>query len=952
MKELEISMKSWHKPTPDLVEKAIVSTARPEQRRYFFERLENPEWIEPLLVKGFFSGPPSPIQKEPNVIEFRLWPESRYLARMASHAPELVASIMIGFKGTENPFVIRDILDAALNMPPDAAAKLASTIASLTAAPGLVGIERAGEVALRLAQAGHEKRAIEILNALFEVIPDPRPPIRPSREGGRPFRREAITRIRNFEFGNMIQRHSADYAKYLKLKYLGLLIGKLQDALKEETRAEAEGNGLVEDYSYIWRADLEYSSGAESCAKHPLIWGLVKACELLQDEGLSADVFKRLDKPPFKIFRRILLHTLSRKPDSAPELVAEKLIDEGLFHDHGVRQEYDELAAAAFAFLTAEQKESILAMIEKGLNRDRLSQAGYTLEQIDQSIDSWRLQRIHPMRTGLSSEQLKRFEDIEAKVGPVRAYRNPVVQGFRAAPGAESPKSTAELRTLDPEGVLAYVSAWTPAIEAHTPWGPSQHGLGTALAEDVAARPDAYMPVVSRIKTLEPTYVRSALEGFGRAARDGHAPAWQPFFELSAFVLQQDPNFRLEGDGWRRDPNWIPGRFAALELVDNALKNDKVSFSQRAALWDLICALAEEGHPDLDYRNPDAQQRDSWTDSVNAMKPRAVRQAVQYIQWCRTHLGEDNFSFSVIPEVREFLDRHLDPAEDPCLSVRLVYGEKLAFLHAMDAQWLKGSLDRIFPQGPGLQPLRDIAWGAYLAANYVYDDLFVLLEMYYRNAVNNLDIGLLIGKGHLLDEPKVVLGQHLFQLYWRGKLDLAATSLLTEFMHRADAGTRHGCIVYVGRSLSGSQDEVPADILKRLEEFWLSRFEAPDRTEEEHAAFGWWFETRHFADALAINCMKRSLEISEGKFEPLLNALDRFAALVRAYPSAVVSCVRKIVLAQPDYIDLWSEQLGKIFAAVLDGADPKLRSEVSRLINDLGARGEHRYRSLLGRTSQ
>jgi hypothetical protein len=50
----------------------IVSTVRPEQRRYFFERLENPEWIEPLRERGFFNGPPSPVSKEPNVIEFRL----------------------------------------------------------------------------------------------------------------------------------------------------------------------------------------------------------------------------------------------------------------------------------------------------------------------------------------------------------------------------------------------------------------------------------------------------------------------------------------------------------------------------------------------------------------------------------------------------------------------------------------------------------------------------------------------------------------------------------------------------------------------------------------------------------------------------------------------------------------------------------------------------------------
>jgi hypothetical protein len=52
-------MKSWAKPTPELVTRAIAGMPHSEQQRYFFDRLENPEWIEPLRKAKFFDQLPS-----------------------------------------------------------------------------------------------------------------------------------------------------------------------------------------------------------------------------------------------------------------------------------------------------------------------------------------------------------------------------------------------------------------------------------------------------------------------------------------------------------------------------------------------------------------------------------------------------------------------------------------------------------------------------------------------------------------------------------------------------------------------------------------------------------------------------------------------------------------------------------------------------------------------------
>jgi len=105
-------MQSWKKPTPEQVDKAVALLVYYEHYRYFFDRLENPEWVEPLWERGFFRQPPHPIREEGGV-HFPQWPEAKYLARMAKHKPELVAGIILEMEDTENAVVLEDLVDAA-----------------------------------------------------------------------------------------------------------------------------------------------------------------------------------------------------------------------------------------------------------------------------------------------------------------------------------------------------------------------------------------------------------------------------------------------------------------------------------------------------------------------------------------------------------------------------------------------------------------------------------------------------------------------------------------------------------------------------------------------------------------------------------------------------------------------------------------------------------------------
>src|SRR4051794_18548167 len=112
-------MKSWKTPTPEQVAKAVALLGHPQHYRYFFDRLENPLWVELLRSKGFFRDPPKPVLSEDEgTIRFPPWPESSYLARMAACTTEddkaRIAEVALAIPDTDNIAVHQDLVELAL----------------------------------------------------------------------------------------------------------------------------------------------------------------------------------------------------------------------------------------------------------------------------------------------------------------------------------------------------------------------------------------------------------------------------------------------------------------------------------------------------------------------------------------------------------------------------------------------------------------------------------------------------------------------------------------------------------------------------------------------------------------------------------------------------------------------------------------------------------------------
>lgn len=933
-------------PTSDTVARAIAVMSRPEQQRYFFARLDNPAWIEPLKKKGMFSKPPVPGRDlEKGTTWVNDWPVGRYLIRMAEEEGPAVAEIFGALPPTDNPFVVGALLDAALVMPASLVAKLAPKIARAVETPFWLPTEKLGRIALNLASGGKHKAALKLLNSLLKVIPDPRAQ-RPGKASRG--RHETITMLPAFEYSSILHVRGMALATHLGLPYLSMLCRLLRTAISMEHTVDRSSTRKAEDYSFVWKAQLESTSLRES-AKHLLVPAILSSAEALCDEGLStiSDVIETIRRHPFKVFDRIAFRIMTKRVETEPSVAVQLLLNKESFLDHGVMQEYDALASATFKLLSPIEQDTYLGWIDGGIDGERLKSSGYSQEEVASAIEHWKFQRLSPIKSFLPVDRSAELAVMEGKFGEAMPYANPIAQGGAYALSERSPADGTALGAMEPQDVIEYLSSWESSPSDPFPFGYSKEGLGAVFADVVADAPHLYTAHLEQIKKLDPIYIGNAMHGFDEAIRSDKGFDVGAVLALALWIAEQPATASdLNGES---DFDFSGAKHNVIDLVQEGLKHQRLPSTEEEIIWKIIDFLSEDQWGTLDYRNPEAHTQDAWFHSLNYLRPKAVRAAFQYLRWRMQNADQTAFAFSNRPELADYFNRHTDPSQEVCLSVRLIFGELFPYLHALDPTWSATSVNRIFPETAEHQALRDVAWAAYLAANQAYDNVFALLEPQYRSAITITDEDRILGKSSLPENASGMMSWHFLQQYWRGKMTLAPGTLLSDFFLLADERGRRSAIIYVGRSLRETSGEVQDEVIQRLTALWDSRIGAATAGDAsgEMRAFSWWFFTRYFDDEWALKSLHAALRLSGGHLDLIMDSLDRLASLADKYPAVVVQCTQMIAGASPGFVELWDSDIVTILKSALRSRDSVARVTARKLIEDLGIRGNFGYRSLL-----
>ena len=457
--------------------------------------------------------------------------------------------------------------------------------------------------------------------------------------------------------------------------------------------------------------------------------------------------------------------------------------------------------------------------------------------------------------------------------------------------GPTSPAAVADLEAMSPPEVAAYLESWQPTGD---PMSPDREGLARVLEEAVARSPSRYLAARDSFVDLRPRYVEALVRGVRNAVLADRLVDWAAVLEVLASVVHRPAG----------DREWRSARRESASMLVTGLGDDVIRPGLRAAVWELIDALADDPEP-----APEDEAERSLniaTDSISSVRGNALHAVIRYALWvCRSLAGPNGAdavrpSMDTIPEVRRRLDRHLDPANDPSLAVRSVYGQWFPHLALIDADWAERNVERIFPHRH--PALRDAAWEAYLRFCPAYDTPFKMLRGQYAAAVNRMGAGgsaQLLAKGRAPQTPRCPPtghdGPRTPVLERRRR---APEGLLPEREARGGTTARSGASAETCTTRTMSFRAKPSTRFASLAEALIGVLQERGRERMGHlASLGWWIASGRFEAEWTLKQLGR-LVARAGRAEPRRYVMDRLAELSERHPAETLAVLESWVDAE------------------------------------------------------
>ncbi len=339
---------------------------------------------------------------------------------------------------------------------------------------------------------------------------------------------------------------------------------------------------------------------------------------------------------------------------------------------------------------------------------------------------------------------------------------------------------------------------------------------------------------------------------------------------------------------------------------------------------------------------------DPLTLSINTTRGEALHAVVRYTFWRERKLrvrGEFE-GFASLPEVAELLERHLDPAIDPSLAIRAVYGGWFAQFVRIDPEWAGAIARRVFPADPALGSRFDAAWHTYINYTPAWTDVFRAIREAYARAIDRLSPA--AGEDSR-DEAPQRLGDHLFTFRVLGLVELD-DDLFARYWHATSASVRRRVLENVGWSLEKTTGKLEPDVRERFGQTWewiVGHAEQADET-APLAGFATWLSAPHLDGRWLLDQALTVLGLGV-QLDPAFAVYEALPTLATDSPRAATEVVRLMVMTDAEG---WSisgseAEVRSAVSTALEADDPEARAHGRRVAELLLARGFTSFRALL-----
>ena len=968
-------MRSSSVPTDSEVDAAVaLLLSSPVYAPYFFERLENPNWIGPLKRRGLFASAPPLERTQGGGVRHPIWPASKYLARMAPHAPEEVAEILRDVE-TENPSILRDSLDAAGRMPPEIAATLGPTVcdAIKMSGPGPL-FPNIANFCVQLAAGDQTAAALNLAEALFA-------PTRTEGEGP-PDYADRYWYLEGLK----------EVVPLLAVKAPGQFLLNLCQWLSAAIDARARfGPDPTWDDSDHWRPAIEENelNGTDEFASN-LVGFVRQGFEQAIDEGHIelGTALVILAGHKYRVFTRLRVHLINRFAERLPELACATMMDRELFKASQLWlwHEYAILMHRRFPMLSPDQQATWLGWIDTGPEEGfywdaRIAGREATHDDRRAWVEAWQAIRLHWIADYLSGDRQTLYRKISA------AWEEPDAYDFHYYPlpaeqGWQSPISAEELAGLSLAAALDKINAWQPSKHQAKVMREGTAGLATAFGQYVGANAEELSGQAEQLERREPVpiyiFVQTFIEQMAESVKAGRKIDLAAVLRLCKWVVAQPISvygayIPIDDVLWKLvDEDWQWARYAVGRLVREvcgALSDGVPRYplaGNRQALGSLLEPLAEA--PAKSLLPEETAQRnlrvcDFLTAAINTPRGVAVEAIVAYARWLASHIARRQGGqeivvggFDAMPEVRGRLKWQIT-SENASFEAFAVIGMYFGMLHWIDESWMKANAERIFDltmiEREPTSAHGWAAWNSFLDWGRPRASYYQILRPQYAYAVKHVAKAVLLPNSGRT--PIHRLGEHLVVLYGRGNLESSSDDekLLFDFLQATDSDVRSQTIAYVG-STFGQSNTVPPAVVERFQKLWewywpkFGEKDAPTRPAS--GLFGSWFRCEQFPVAWRLKWLEAVVALPQvpDLAEQLVARLATIAETHAEHVGVATRILDRMIRVDKEgwRAYAWRESAMKILRLGMRG-DGAAREMALRLIDHLGRRGYQEFGTLL-----
>ena len=956
-------MKSWKKPTDEMIGKALASVKKETDRQFFFSRLNNPLWIQPLAERGYFQSPPSATHLEDGSIQFPFWPEIQFLKNVAKDAPDEVARIVVGLPEVDNPQVYYDILDIALRLPGEQSAKLKPKILDDAQIKHLFLSQRYSDLLDHWIAERQTTAALDLLKVLVQFSPDPDSESKQARRKENPSDRttwlEPRPRFDQWDYQEIMEKGVRSLAERTPYQVAHILIDATATMIGLQMYREYLEKGKEEDSSEIWCRRLDKQGRDYYVSREALVNTLTFACERvferLPDSMTILDDALRNQR--WKIFTRLRHHLYALHPNEQTMPWIQEAI---LTHQDYARwthpYEFQRMIRRACehfgaALLTEEERTQIFKAIQSGPSKVDFQEwrgEQFTEELFTQWQHRFHRMQFRPFTSVLFDEYADYFQQLEAEADEQISNEDysPVGKTEGGTMSRRSPQSPEDLANLADEELLTYINAWDNEHSDEDNWLVEINIEALAEAFQTVFKdtiiPDAgrlrfWIENRERIERL--IYVRamiSAMQEHVKAKNFDKLSEWLTFCE---WVLAHPDREHGEGYGYklgeesRENPHWHSSRRAVGDFIGVCVEKDvDVPVSAREQLAKLLDPLCTQFDWMLDEDKPVfLNSSDQLAEAINNTRSRALESLVNFGFWLRRHDSEADVS-----EVTTILEKRFASETEHSLSLpeRAILGQKYGSIFLLDEVWATEHKSDFFFQDN--LPAWVEAFGSFLRFNRPFEPLFGVLRDDFEFALQqrrNVE-----GQERRRGGPVDPLGRHLFTYYlWDVYPLRGETSLLERYYQQTDGERSYWANLfdYVGRALRNSGKHLDDTLRDRSIQFFDWRLEVGEPTELEQFTF--WMEAECLEPEWRLDAYSRILDIGDSKGMRIFGALRTLGEMLPDHTAKVVECFTKITdyaLKHDTYIP-WKDQAKAVLKAGRESSDESVLNNTTRALDNL-----------------